>query len=76
LFHYRRKKAIYKMLAIKIDPQTDVVLQGKYPAKAHAKRVAEFMGLKEGLLYLESAKEMLLEDCDSEGELPRWGAAR
>ncbi|KAH0608394.1 uncharacterized protein H6S33_001528 [Morchella sextelata] len=66
LFHYRRKKAIYKMLAIKIDPQTDVVLQGKYPAKAHAKRVAEFMGLKEGLLYLESAKEMLLEDCDSE----------
>ena len=38
---------------------------GKYPAKAHAKRVAEFIakngGPKEGVIYLEAQKTAMVE---------------
>lgn len=41
---------------------------GKYPAKAHARRVAEFIaqngGPKEGIIYLEAQKTAMVEVCD------------
>ncbi|TIA50286.1 X-Pro dipeptidase [Aureobasidium pullulans] len=41
---------------------------GKYPAKAHAKRVAEYIaengGPKEGVIYLEAQKTAMVEDDD------------
>lgn len=46
------------------------VLKGKYPAKAHARRVVEYIRKKNpnvtGTLYLEGQKNHLLEDNDSE----------
>lgn len=48
----------------------DEVLKGKYPARAHAKKVAEWIiekgGDKTGTIYLEAQKAKLLEDNDSE----------
>jgi len=44
------------------------VLQGKYPAKAHAKKVAQWIlekgGDKKGTVYLEAQKSRYLEVCD------------
>ncbi|KIH90522.1 Xaa-Pro dipeptidase [Sporothrix brasiliensis 5110] len=55
-------------------PAYESVLKGKYPAKAHAKRVAEYIRSKRpdngdgaaqnGVLYLESRATKLLEDND------------
>lgn len=52
---------------------TDAILAGKYPAKAHARRVAEYLrqhgGLSEGsdgVIYLEAQKTRLHEDTDTE----------
>jgi Xaa-Pro dipeptidase len=46
------------------------VLKGKYPAKAHARRVVEYIRKKNpnatGTMYLEGQKNRLLEDNDSE----------
>ncbi|KAK7952823.1 xanthine/uracil permease [Apiospora aurea] len=45
----------------------DKILAGKYPAKAHAARVAAYIRAKTdatGILYLEGAASGLLEDCD------------
>jgi Xaa-Pro dipeptidase len=48
----------------------ETVLKGKYPAKAHAKRVVEYIRSKSsgdvstGILYLESRATKLLEDND------------
>lgn len=47
----------------------DEVLQGKYPAKAHAERVADYIrakapGVDRGVIYLESRATKLLEDND------------
>lgn len=46
----------------------DTVLAGKYPAKAHARRVVEYIKKSkssvQGVLYLEAQKSQLLEDCD------------
>ena len=46
----------------------DTILKGKYPAKAHARRVAEYIQLqghpKEGVVYLEAQKTKLVEDDD------------
>jgi len=43
-------------------------LQGKYPAKEHAKRVADWIkengGESKGLIYLEGQKMRLIEDND------------
>lgn len=43
------------------------ILKGKYPAKAHAKKVAEWIvakgGDKTGTIYLEAQKSRLLEVC-------------
>ena len=43
------------------------VLEGKYPAKAHAKRVKEWIGANggdgSGVIYLESAKQKYNEVC-------------
>lgn len=51
------------------------VLQGKYPAKAHARRVVAWMRESRsdvtGLLYLEGQKTRMLEDNDSEAPF-RW----
>ena len=48
------------------------VLKGKYPAKAHAKRVVEYMKKQNpavtGVLYLEGQKTRMIEDND--GEMP------
>jgi len=48
----------------------DSVLQGKYPAKAHARRVADYIRSKipgaSGILYLESGSTKLHEDCDQD----------
>lgn len=54
------------------DPAIDKILAGKYPAKKHAENVARYIRdahpeIVDGLIYLESAKSVLLEDNDSEG---------
>ena len=59
----------------------DKVLEGKYPAKEHAKRVVEYIrgkkvdgagGIEGGVLYLEGQKTKMIEDND--GEAPfRYG---
>ena len=45
-------------------------LNGKYPAKAHAKRVAEHLGKDHskvsGVIYLEGQKTRMIEDNDGE----------
>lgn len=45
-----------------------MVLEGKYPAKAHAKRVVEYIKKKKpnasGILYLEGQKTRMIEDND------------
>lgn len=48
------------------------ILSGKYPAKAHAEKVASYLrdadsNITDGLIYLESQKARLHEDCDQEG---------
>lgn len=49
---------------------TDGILAGKYPAKAHARRVVEYLrqnGFQgDGVLYLEAQKTKMIEDNDSE----------
>ncbi|KAI5918356.1 peptidase M24, structural domain-containing protein [Camillea tinctor] len=49
-----------------IDVET--ILKGKYPAKAHAKRVVEYVRAKvpdaTGVLYVEGQTEKMIEDCD------------
>ena len=44
------------------------ILAGKYPAKAHARRVVEWMKKKDpsvsGVLYLEGQKTRMIEDND------------
>lgn len=50
----------------------DEILAGKYPAKAHAEAVADYIrraqpDVTDGLIYLGSAKSCLHEDCDQEG---------
>jgi hypothetical protein len=51
------------------------ILDGKYPAKAHCAAVAAHLlkqnTITSGLLYLESGKSRLHEDCDQEGIYPR-----
>lgn len=46
----------------------EAVLAGKYPAKAHAKRVVEYIKRKDpgatGVLYLEGQKTKMIEDND------------
>jgi Xaa-Pro dipeptidase len=48
----------------------DAILTGKYPAKAHAKRVVEYIQKKHpkatGVLYLEGQKQLITEDSDTE----------
>lgn len=48
----------------------DTILAGKYPAKAHARRVVEYIKKKNpnatGTLYLEGQKTRMIEDNDSE----------
>ena len=50
------------------DVDVETVLKGKYPAKAHAKRVVEYIRSKvpdaTGALYLEGRSDSLLEDSD------------
>lgn len=44
------------------------ILAGKYPAKAHARRVAEYIRSRghtgPGVIYLEAQKDRLIEDND------------
>ncbi|KAH8674319.1 peptidase M24, structural domain-containing protein [Xylariales sp. PMI_506] len=54
-----------------IDMDVKTILKGKYPAKAHARRVADYIRNKKGLdakaggyLYVEGRADGLLEDCD------------
>lgn len=44
----------------------DNILAAKYPAKAHARRVAETLKAQHGagVIYLESQKDRLIEDND------------
>jgi Xaa-Pro dipeptidase len=46
------------------------VLRSKYPAKAHAKRVVEYLAGKgvntNGIIYLESQQTQMQEDNDAE----------
>ncbi|RYP07787.1 hypothetical protein DL764_002292 [Monosporascus ibericus] len=50
------------------DIDVERVLKGKYPAKAHAKRVAEYIRSKipdaTGIIYVEGRADALLEDSD------------
>lgn len=47
---------------------TEKILQGKYPAKEHAKRVADLIrkhgGGDGGIVYLEGQKTRMIEDND------------
>jgi hypothetical protein len=53
----------------------DEVLKGKYPAKAHAKKVKEWIlskgGDEKGTIYLEAQKQRLLEVCAALSRKPR-----
>ncbi|KAI3338810.1 peptidase M24, structural domain-containing protein [Ustulina deusta] len=55
-------------VAIMADIDVEAVLKGKYPAKAHAKRVVEYIRSKvpdaTGVLFLEGRSDHLLEDSD------------
>jgi Xaa-Pro dipeptidase len=46
----------------------DSILAGKYPAKAHARRVVEYIRKSkpdaQGVLYLEGQKTRMIEDND------------
>lgn len=46
----------------------DSILAGRYPAKAHARRVAERLQVggsgRNGIIYLEAQKTRLIEDND------------
>jgi Xaa-Pro dipeptidase len=45
----------------------DNILAGKYPAKAHARRVAESLRARHGgagAIYLEAQKTRMIEDSD------------
>lgn len=48
----------------------EAVLKGKYPAKAHAKKVVEYLKKNnselKGTLYLEGQKTRMIEDNDGE----------
>lgn len=48
----------------------DTILAAKYPAKAHALRVAESLKARHGggvgLIYLEAQKTRLIEDSDED----------
>ncbi|KAF8540820.1 putative Xaa-Pro aminopeptidase [Trichophaea hybrida] len=53
---------------------TPSILSTKYPAKAHCEAVANYIrrlrpDVTDGLIYLESGKSTLFEDCDQEGIL-------
>lgn len=47
---------------------TDTILAGKYPAKAHARKVAEYLRrngyTNDGVIYLEAQKTRMIEDND------------
>jgi len=51
-----------------VDIDVETVLKGKYPAKAHAKRVVEYIRTKipdaSGVIFLEGRSYHLLEDSD------------
>ncbi|KAI9699195.1 MAG: hypothetical protein M1820_007274 [Bogoriella megaspora] len=53
-----------------VPPEKDPILKGKYPAKQHARRVAEWIaangGEKKGVIYLEAQHAKLIEDKDQE----------
>ncbi|GAP91085.1 putative xaa-pro dipeptidase protein [Rosellinia necatrix] len=55
-------------VATMADIDVEAVLKGKYPAKAHAKRVVEYIRSKipdaTGVIFLEGRSDHLLEDCD------------
>jgi hypothetical protein len=58
----------YHNSALGTMASVDSILAGKYPAKAHAKRVVEYIkkskpGAK-GVLYLEGQKTQMIEDND------------
>ncbi|KAF4626721.1 hypothetical protein G7Y89_g11436 [Cudoniella acicularis] len=61
--HVSSRKVVNKKMA-----STEAVLSGKYPAKAHARRVVEYIRSKNpdvnGVLYLEGQKTRLIEDND------------
>ncbi|KAI9737007.1 MAG: hypothetical protein M1834_000596 [Cirrosporium novae-zelandiae] len=40
------------------------ILKGKYPAKAHAKKVSEYLKATDGVIYLEGQKTRMIEDND------------
>ena len=48
----------------------DSILAGKYPAKAHARRVTEYLRARghnsPSVIYLEAQKTRLIEDSDEE----------
>lgn len=55
---------------VKLMDKTDETLEGKYPAKEHAARVAEYLkgrnAAGRGTIYLEGQKRHLIEDNDGE----------
>ncbi len=56
------RSAVHNMLDL------DSILKGKYPAKAHARRVAEYLKSKgqseDGVIYLEAQRTRMIEDND------------
>jgi hypothetical protein len=55
------------MAAVEAARNYEEVLKGKYPAKAHARKVAQWIlekgGDKRGTIYLEGQKTKMLEVC-------------
>ena len=58
----------YHTFALGTMTAVDSVLMGKYPAKAHARRVVEYIKKSkpdaQGVLYLEGQKTIMMEDND------------
>lgn len=66
LFLLHQKRTFSSVRAQTMD--YDTILQGKYPAKRHAKRVVDYIRTKvpdaTGVLYVEGRMTKLLEDND------------
>ncbi|KAI0971219.1 peptidase M24, structural domain-containing protein [Xylaria arbuscula] len=66
--YFRGSRLGTKLFSSMADMDVETVLKGKYPAKAHAKRVVEYIRSKipdaTGVLFLEGRTDHLLEDSD------------
>lgn len=63
----RLNTLILTLITMAVDVPLPPILKKKYPAKAHAQRVAQYLrengGNGKGVIYLEGQKDKLIEVC-------------